>query len=99
MGRLFAELNKENLDGWLFTYADINFLHFAIVLFLVCSTVLIGVSLLTQKPQTEKLAGLTFSTKEIDTKISINKIWKRKDLILSVLLIGCIVMIWIYFSG
>jgi len=99
MGRLFAELNKDMFSGWLFTYADINFLHFAILLFLICSAVLIGVSLLTQKPQNEKLAGLTFSTKETDTKISVNQVWRRKDLILSVLLIGCVAIIWIYFSG
>jgi SSS family solute:Na+ symporter len=99
MGRLFAELNKDILDGWLFTYADINFLHFAILLFLVCSTVLIGISLMTQKPQINKLAGLTFSTKDMGGKISINKIWTRKDITLSILLIGCVSIIWIYFSG
>ena len=27
--RLVAELNKDGLTGWLYTYADINFLHFA----------------------------------------------------------------------
>jgi SSS family solute:Na+ symporter len=33
MGRLIAELNKEHLSGFLYNYADINFLHFAIFLF------------------------------------------------------------------
>jgi len=99
MGRLIAELNKNALDGWLFTYANINFLHFAILLFLICSAVLIGVSLLTQKPSIEKLAGLTYTAKRMGKRMDLNRIWRRKDIILSILLIGCVVLIWIYFSG
>jgi hypothetical protein len=43
MGRLVAELNKAHLnpDGWLFAFADINFLHFAAILFALCSVVLV----------------------------------------------------------
>ena len=61
MGRLVAELNKGSLDGLLFLYADVNFLHFAILLFLVCTAVLVGVSLLTPPPPPERVDGLTLN--------------------------------------
>jgi SSS family solute:Na+ symporter len=61
--RLVAELNQDNLgDGLLFQYADINFLHFGGLLFVACSLILIGVSLLTAPPSAEKIAGLTLQT-------------------------------------
>jgi len=99
MGRLVAELNKDILSGWLFTYANINFLHFAILLFLICSIVLIVFSIVSQEPSRKKLAGITYSTKDMGNKTRINLLWRRKDIILSVILIGCVGLIWIYFSG
>jgi SSS family solute:Na+ symporter len=94
MGRLVAELGKSRLDGILFTYADINFLHFAIVLFVICSAVLIVVSLLTPPPPEEKVAGLTFGVRAGAEPSR----WRRTDLILSGLVILGVAALWIYFS-
>jgi len=47
-------------------FAEINFLHFAFFLFLVCVLLLIGVSLLTQEPAREKVAGLTYALADAD---------------------------------
>ena len=99
MGRLIAELNKSALDGWLYSYANINFLHFAILLFVICSAVLIGVSLLTKEPSAGQLAGLTYSTKDREIKSKLNHAWLRKDLIFTVILVLCVAAIWILFSG
>jgi len=96
MGRLIAELNKEHLSGFLYSYADINFLHFAIFLFAVCSAVLIIVSLATQPPAEEKVAGLTYSTA---TATESDPAWRRKDVILSVVLAIVVGLVWIYFRG
>ena len=41
---------------------DINFLHYSIVMFIVCALVLIGVSMLFPAPDRKKIAGLTFAT-------------------------------------
>ena len=46
---------------------DMNFLHYAILMFVVCSAVLVVVSLLTPAPDRAKLAGLTFAT--VDDKL------------------------------
>lgn len=48
--------------GMLELIAEINFLHFAFFLFLICVAVLVGVSLMTDAPKPEKVAGLTFAT-------------------------------------
>ena len=42
--------------------AEFNFLHVAILLFVICVVILIGVSLATEPPPDDKVAGLTFAT-------------------------------------
>jgi SSS family solute:Na+ symporter len=96
MGRLVAELSKGSLDGLLFAYADINFLHFAIVLFVICTAVLIVVSLLTAPPPAEKVDGLTLDVRE-KGKTVVSR-WRRTDRRLTIGLIVCVGVVWIYFS-
>jgi SSS family solute:Na+ symporter len=98
MGRLVAELSKSRLDGLLYTYADINFLHFAVVLFVICTAILVGVSLMTAPPPEEKVAGLTFATVSDDRKAERRTRWRRRDLVLSLVLVWCVLGIWLYFS-
>nr|MBC8357588.1 sodium/solute symporter [Candidatus Aminicenantes bacterium] len=50
MLRLVAELKKEYLSGWLYTFANINFLYFCVYLFLVCIAIMVVVSLFTRQP-------------------------------------------------
>jgi len=59
MARLVAELNKGALDGAMLGFAEINFLHFAVLLFVVCTVVLVLVSLTAPPPPAAQLAGLT----------------------------------------
>jgi SSS family solute:Na+ symporter len=49
---------------------EMNFLHYAIVMFVVCAIVLVGVSFLYPAPARKRLAGLTFATvnEKLDTK-------------------------------
>jgi len=101
MGRLIAELNKGALgDGWLFAYADINFLHFSLVLFAVCTGILILVSLLTHPDSDDKLRGLTFQTLEIDGETAAAKpLLARASFWMSILLLAVIGTVWWYFRG
>jgi len=108
MGRLVAELGKGSLSGWMFWYADINFLHFAVLLFLVCTTVLVLVSLATRPPAYEKVAGLTYALADAAQSAEAGPVpaamrvtdprWRRMDLILSVVLVLCVGLIWWYFA-
>jgi SSS family solute:Na+ symporter len=63
MARLVLELNRASLgDGFLGWYSGINFLHFAIFLFVICAAVLVLVSLGTPAPAAGQVAGLTLQT-------------------------------------
>jgi solute:Na+ symporter, SSS family len=85
----------------------INFLHYAIFMFVVCSAMLIVVSLLTPAPNRRKLAGLTFAT--VDEKLDTTEITARPrpalaspaehriNVVFSILLITTVVGLWIYF--
>ncbi len=101
MGRLLAELSKSSLSGFLFTFADINFLHFALFLFVICTVVLVVVSMTAPAPSDAKLAGLTYATAEhLPSSLPVSEPkWRRKDVMLSLLLALLVGLIWIYFSG
>ncbi|MDX1429054.1 MAG: sodium:solute symporter, partial [Rhodothermales bacterium] len=101
--RLLLELNKGSLDGLMYWYADINFLHFAIFLFVVCAIVLVLASLTSPAEPDEKLAGLTYATPVPPEGAVVvpdsDSAWRRKDLILSIILIACVIAVWLYFNG
>jgi solute:Na+ symporter, SSS family len=66
--RFLMELKERAAGGHYFTsgvagwLVNMNFLHYAIFMFVVCSAVLIMVSLATPAPDRQKLIGLTFAT-------------------------------------
>lgn len=87
---------------------DMNFLHYAIFMFVVCSLVLVIVSLLGAAPERRKLAGLTFAT--VDEKIETTAVSapqrkpahetpaeRRVNIAFTVLLIATVVGLWYYF--
>ncbi len=85
---------------------DMNFLHYAIFMFALCSTVLIGVSLLYPAPSREKVAGLTFATvsEKLETSdlrtVHLQKETTREhalNLAFTALLLATVVGLWIYF--
>jgi SSS family solute:Na+ symporter len=98
MARLIAELNKDSLNQWLYWYADINFLHFAIFLFVICTLVLVIVSLLTPEPSADQLQDLTVSTTSKKEDASGSSEWIKKDALLTIILFGLVGFLWFYFS-
>jgi len=88
---------------------DLNFLHYAIVMFLVCAAVLVLVSVLTPAPDRRSLAGLTFAT--VDEKLETTTVGgaaapkpspetetqHRINIALSTALVLTVVSLWIYF--
>src|SRR6266404_111197 len=93
------------ITAWL---VKMNFLHYAIFMFVVCSIVLVAVSLVTPAPDRRKLAGLTFATvdEKMDT-IPLHGIARKPaketptermlNIVFSLLLLATVVGLWIYF--
>lgn len=97
VARLVLELNKGGLDGVLLTYATINFLHFAIFLFVVCSLVLVGVSLMTPPPAPAQVEGITFQTATPTPDDPVAAAKRGADRLLTLLLIAAVGALWFYF--
>src|SRR5215813_4268401 len=105
---IFEVLNKsaKYKSGAIRWIVDMNFLHYAIFMFVVCSIVLIGVSMMYPAPDRKKLAGLTFATVEekLDT-LDANAPHLAKEtglermlnVIFSLALVSTVVGLWIYF--
>ena len=85
---------------------DMNFLHYAILMFVVCTLVLVGVSMMYPAPERRKLAGLTFATvaEKLDTAEAhtahLQKETRTEHLInvaFTGVLLATVVGLWFYF--
>jgi solute:Na+ symporter, SSS family len=93
-------------SGFIRWLVDMNFLHYAIFMFVVCTVVLVGVSLMYPAPDRKKLAGLTFATVDdkIDsTDVSAPHLAKETstehaiNVALTLALLATVISLWIYF--
>ena len=98
MARLVAELNKEALSGWLFTFADINFLHFCVFLFVFCVLLMIVTSLLTKPPSEESLRGLTYATTVSEDREASRASWDWTDVVHTIIVVSVVLLVLLYFS-
>ena len=116
LARLVLELNKGAAgDGLVGAFVGMNFLHFALFLFVACAAVLVLVSLVTPAPEPAHIAALTVATRdqplaEAPEAMTIpgghehlpgtksDDGWRRRDLGWSLLLVGLVGLIWIWFS-
>jgi len=77
---------------------NIFFQYYSFFIFLVCIAVMFGVSYMTDPPNYEKISGLTYGTLTDEDKAATRSTWNWWDVALSVLLVGIILFIYIYFS-
>lgn len=79
--------------SFLSVFLGINFLHFALFLFILCAIILMVVSKLSTPQPAEVLALVTFQKQEG------TRSWKwSSDAILTVVLIGLVLLLWLIFS-
>ncbi len=98
MLRLVAELFKAKLGGWLYTFANVNFLYFCVYLTLLCIGAMIVVSMFTRPPNYEKIQGLTYATTVAEDKKTSRASWNKRDVILSIIVLVIIALAMILFS-
>ena len=94
--RLYTEIIKDTLtvDSMLYHYSNMNFLHFALCLFIFCSSIMIIVSLLS--PEQEDIEHLTFNWQRF-MDLSKEKGFGL-DVVLSIALTLCVFIVWWVFS-
>lgn len=83
--------------------ATINFLHFAVLLFVICTVVLFVVSLMTPAPSREKTEGLTLGKPDVGQPAAALAVGETRadqkfEIGLSVLLVAIIGVLWIIFA-
>lgn len=100
MIKLTLQLFQDNLPAGVFQdFAKINFLFFCIYLFLFSIAVMVIVSLLTPKPSSSQIEGLTFATTVAEDKEASRASWNKLDVILSLIVITIVLGVFYYFSS
>ncbi|MFH1743418.1 MAG: sodium:solute symporter [bacterium] len=96
--RLILELLYKGgmeIPGCIQWLAIMNFLHFAVLLFVISTCNLFLVSFLTKEPAREKIRGLTFQT--IQESPTREKPWHRTNVVLSIALVIIVLLLWYTF--
>jgi len=84
-------------------FATMNFLHFAVFLFVISVGVVVSVSLATSAPNRERTLGLTMATaSELQTDLSRrmdvqDPLWNKVNIIASIVLVVTILTLWTIF--
>lgn len=99
IGRLIAEYMK-NTGGiseasFLYSFANVNFLYFAVILFVICSIIMIAVSMTAPPEPAAKLENVTY-VRPAKGKADFSP--RNRDFWLTLILIAAILTIWLIFS-
>ncbi len=85
----------DGATGLLAAIAQINFLYFSGILFLISVIITIAASRTAAPPSDEQLRGLTFAT--VDRK-AVRESWDKTEVIATAVVLGSVAAIYVYFS-
>jgi len=85
--------------SFLWVINNIFFQYYSLFIFIVCIVVMVAVSYVTAAPSYDKISGLTFGTTTPEDRVKSRSSWTKFDVIFSVLLLGIIVAVYMYFTG
>jgi SSS family solute:Na+ symporter len=88
-----------HLPEFVLAFGRFNFLYFCLILFAVSVAVVVVVSLLTARPPAEKIEGLTYATTAGPVRAEIRKSWSAWDVVHTVIILGIIAAVYLYFTG
>jgi SSS family solute:Na+ symporter len=84
--------------GFLKDLADFNFLYYSGVLLFLSAIIMVVVSLITQGTDAPQTGGLSFDTLTDEDKKEIRDSWNHWDVIGTVIVLGSVLGIYLYFS-
>jgi len=85
--------------SFLWVINNIFFQYYSLLIFVVCVVVMIVVSYMTEKPQYEKINGLTYGTTSKEDYEASRSSWSMSDVISSAAVMVLIILIYSYFTG
>jgi SSS family solute:Na+ symporter len=99
MFRLVLEIFSEQLmpGSFLYELMAINWLHYSVFLCILVIIVIIVVSLLTKRPDKEKIKGLTYGSVVPEQKAENRASWNKWDVIHTAIVAGIVIAFYIYF--
>ncbi len=87
-----------NPDGFIYkVFVAPNWLHYEIYLFALCLAVIVIVTYFTKQASNEKLVGLTYASSTPEQKAATRASWNKWDVINSAVILGVILLFYIYF--
>ncbi len=84
--------------GWLVAIGNYNFLYFSAWLFVISIIVIVATSLMTEPPDEQHIAGLTYATATVEDKKKNRESWNAWDILATGVVIGLVLGIYLYFS-
>jgi len=75
------------------------FQYYSLVIFLVCSAVIVVVSYATSEPSYDKISGLTYATLTDEDRRQSRASWTGSDVVFSAILLALILGAYLYFRG
>jgi SSS family solute:Na+ symporter len=78
---------------------NIFFQYYSILIFTVCVVVMIVVSYATEKPNYEKIKGLTYGTESNEDRTKSRASWSAVDVVFSCVVLVIIIAAYLYFRG
>ena len=90
--RLSLEIGQDHISGVLLAFSEINFLHFAFLLFVICSVVLFAFSKASDAKPLGEIESITWQKGALKYSAGRKEIW------LTVILCLAVLCIWILFK-
>jgi len=95
-----AGLERGYPEGsWLWIVNNIYFQYYSLLIFLVSAAVMIGVSYWTEAPQEKQIEGLTYATVTEEHRRESRMSWNQWDVTSSGVVLGLILIAYLYFTG
>lgn len=85
--------------SFLWIINNIYFQYYSLLIFLISIAVIYLVSYSTEKPDYQKISGLTFGTVTEEQKKATRASWSLWDVVASVIVVMIIIAIYLYFTG
>ena len=99
--KLCIEAYADNVGfepGFMANLARFNFLYYSGALLIISVTIVVTVSFFTKPASEEQIAGITYPTLSAEDKKEIRESWDKYDIILTLIVGGLVLGMYLYFS-